>query len=380
MARARLREIAVDGILSMSFRNLIPLGLAVMVLCACDQQEAREDPGQDSSARDQTFEWKMATTWPKNLPGMGTGVERLAKQVEAMSAGRLKISVYGAGELVPALDVFDAVSGGAAEMGHGAAYYWRGKLPAAAFFTAVPFGMTTSEMNAWLQWGGGVELWREAYEPFDLYPIPAGNTGVQMGGWFNREINSLQDLHGLKMRIPGLAGEVFERAGGTAVILPGGEVFTSLQRGAIDATEWVGPYNDLALGLHEIAQYYYYPGWHEPGAVLEAIVNLDAWKSLPPDLQAIVEAACAALNDSMTSEFAARNSIALKVLVEEHGIELRALPEDVIDRFREISEQLYSEMRERDDLSRRIVDSFLAFREQGMEYQKVSDLAYANIR
>lgn len=360
--------------------RIIALALVANGLCACGQGVAPDEPGQDSSTWDQTFEWKMATTWPKNIPGMGTGAERLAEQVEAMSGGRLKISVYGAGELVPALDVFDAVSGGAAEMGHGAAYYWRGKFPAAAFFTAVPFGMTAWEMNAWLEWGGGMELWREAYEPFNLYPMAGGNTGVQMGGWFNREINSLEDLRGLKMRIPGLAGEVFERAGGTAVIVPGGEIFTSLQRGAIDATEWVGPYNDLALGLHDIADYYYYPGWHEPGAVLETIVNLDAWQSLPVDLQAILQGASAALNDTMNSEFAARNTGALTTLVEEHGVELRAFPEDVIERMREISEEVYMEMRERDDLSRRIVDSFLAFREQAAEYQKVSDLAFAEIR
>lgn len=364
----------------MRLQTLAALGAITMGLCACGEAVGPNNAGQDSSSWDQTFEWKMATTWPKNLPGMGTGAERFAEQVEAMSGGRLKISVYGAGELVPALDVFDAVSGGAAEMGHGAAYYWRGKFPAAAFFTAVPFGMTAWEMNAWIEWGGGIELWREAYEPFNLYPMASGNTGVQMGGWFNREINSLEDLRGLKMRIPGLAGEVFERAGGTAVIVPGGEIFTSLQRGAIDATEWVGPYNDLALGLHDIAQYYYYPGWHEPGAVLEAIVNLDAWRSLPPDLQAILKGASAALNDTMNSEFAARNAGALKTLVEEHGVELRAFPKDVIAHMREISEEVYMEMRERDDLSRRIVDSFLAFREQVVEYQKVSDLAFAEIR
>lgn len=360
--------------------RIVPLSLAVMALCACGQEPTGQDAVHTAPAAEQSFDWKMATTWPKNLPGMGTGVERFAKQVEAMSAGRLKISVYGAGELVPALNVFDAVSGGAAEMGHGAAYYWRGKLPAAAFFAAVPFGMTAWEINAWLEWGGGMELWREAYAPFDLYPMAAGNTGVQMGGWFNREINSLEDLRGLKMRIPGMAGEVFERAGGTAVIVPGGEIFTSLQTGVIDATEWVGPYNDLALGLHDVAEYYYYPGWHEPSTVLESIVNLDAWESLPPDLQAILQGACAALNDSMNSEFAARNSGALKTLVDEHGVQLRSFPEDVIERMREISEEVYMELRERDDLSRRIVDSFLAFREQAVGYQQVSDRAFAEIR
>ena len=364
----------------MSLRSCLGIALATLFLAGCGQDGVQQGTAESQPSSAQSFEWKMATTWPKNLPGMGTGAERLATMVEDMSAGRLKISVYGAGELVPALDVFDAVSGGAAEMGHGAAYYWRGKLPVAAFFTAVPFGMTAPELNAWLEWGGGMELWREAYEPFKLYPMVAGNTNVQMGGWFRREINSLEDLKGLKMRIPGLAGEVFERAGGTAVIIPGGEVFTSLQRGAIDATEWVGPYNDLTLGLHDIADYYYYPGWHEPGAVLEAIVNLDAWNSLPPDLQAILEGAAAAANSSMTNEFSARNASALNTLINEHGVDVRPFPEDVINRLREISEEVIMETRNENDLSRRIVDSFVEFRAQMKEYQLVSDIAYAEIR
>lgn len=356
------------------------IALATLLLVGCSQEGIEQGGGETASSSHQSFKWKMATTWPKNLPGMGTGVERFARMVEDMSAGRLTITVYGAGELVPALDVFDAVSGGAAEMGHGAAYYWRGKLPVAAFFTAVPFGMTAAEMNAWIEWGGGLELWREAYEPFNLYPMVAGNTNVQMGGWFRREINSLEDLKGLKMRIPGLAGEVFERSGGTAVIIPGGEVFTSLQRGVIDATEWVGPYNDLALGLHDIADYYYYPGWHEPGSVLEAIVNLNAWNSLPADLQAILEGAAAAANSSMTNEFSARNASALKTLIEEHGVDVRPFPEDVINRLREISEEVILETRNQDDLSRRIVDSFVAFRQQMKDYQEVGDVAFAEIR
>ena len=212
--------------------------------------------------------WKMVTTWPKNFPGLGTGAENLATLIGEMSAGRIEITVYGANELVPAFEVFDAVSQGTAEMGHGAAYYWKGKSEAAQFFATVPFGLTAQEQNGWFYYGGGLELWTELYAEFGLVPAPAGNTGVQMGGWFNKEINSVSDLEGLKMRIPGLGGEVLKRAGGTPVSLPGGELFTSLQSGAIDATEWVGPYNDLAFGLYKAAKYYYYPGWHEPGTTL----------------------------------------------------------------------------------------------------------------
>ena len=210
-------------------------------------------------ASEKKIKWKMVTTWPRNFPGLGTGAEHLAKLITGMSGGRIEVKVYGANELVPAFEIFDAVARGTAQMGHGAAYYWKGKSTAAQFFAAVPFGLTAQEMNGWLYHGGGMKLWQEVYEPFGLVPTAAFNTGVQMGGWFNREINSLDDLKGLKMRIPGLGGEVLKRLGGTPVSLPGGEIFTSLKSGVIDATEWVGPYNDRAFGLHKAAKYYYYP-------------------------------------------------------------------------------------------------------------------------
>jgi TRAP-type mannitol/chloroaromatic compound transport system substrate-binding protein len=220
-----------------------------------------------------------------------------------MSNGRLSIRVYGAGEVVPPFEVFDAVSQGVAEMGHGASYYWKGKIPSSVFYTAVPFGMTAQEMNGWLHYGGGLELWRELYAPFGVRPFAGGSTGVQMAGWFNRELKSANDLKGLKMRIPGLAGEVFTASGGTSVRLAGGEIYTSMQTGVIDAVEWVGPYNDRTLGLMEVAEYYYYPGWHEPGAMLEFTVNQDAFDRLSPDLQAIVEGAARATNQDMLDEF-----------------------------------------------------------------------------
>ena len=238
----------------------------------------------------------MVTSWPPKYPGLGMAPEHLAEWIGIASAGRLQIKVYAAGELVPAFEVFDAVSRGTVEMGNGAAYYHKGKVDAAQFFTAIPFGLTMDEMNAWLYNGGGLELWRELYEPFNLIPFPCGSTDVQMGGWFNKEINSIEDLKGLKMRIPGLGGEVLRRAGGTPVSLPGSEIFTSLQTGVIDATEWVGPYNDVSFGLHKAAKYYYYPGWHEPGPILETIINKEAWESLPEDLQMLIEIANRAVN------------------------------------------------------------------------------------
>ena len=235
-------------------KRLLVMVAAALVLSACNK-DCEPQAGAAGAEPAKTFKWKLVTSWPKNFPGLGTAPERFAEQVEQLSGGRLTIKVYGAGELVPALQVFDAVSQGTAEMGHSGAYYWKGKASAAQFFTSVPFGLTAQEMNGWIQYGGGQALWEEVYAPFNLLPLPGGNTGVQMGGWFNKEINSVDDLKGLKMRIPGLGGEVLARAGGTPVTLPGGEIFTSLQTGTIDATEWVGPYNDLAFGLYKVAEH-----------------------------------------------------------------------------------------------------------------------------
>ena len=325
------------------------------------------------------YQWKLITTWPKDLPGLGTAPNRLAERIDAMSGGRLKIKVYAANELVGAFEVFDAVSQGTAEMGHGASYYWRGKLPVAAVFATVPFGMNAAEMNGWMRFGGGLELWRELYAPFNLMPFPGGNTGVQMAGWFNREINSVDDLRGLKMRIPGLGGEVLKRAGGVPVSLPGGEVFTSLQTGVIDATEWVGPWNDRVLGLNTIARYYYYPGWHEPGPSLETLVNRDAFNNLPADLQAIVSAATDVLDAEVPAEFTARNAEALQALVAE-GAELRRLPDDVLARFKALSAEVVAELAESDELARRIVESYTAFQAITNRYTDISEQAYLDGR
>ena len=311
---------------------------------------------------------------------MGMGVENLAARIEAASTGRLKIKVYGGGELVPAFEVFDAVSRGTVEMGHDASYYHKGKVPAAQYFTSIPFGLNYLELNGWLFYGGGLELWRELYEPFNLHPVPCGNTGVQMGGWFNKEINSVDDLKGLKMRIPGLGGEVLRRAGGTPVTMPGSEIFTSLQTGAIDATEWVGAYNDVAFGLHKGARYYYYPGWHEPGPGLETIINKEAWASLPPDLQAIVETACQAITTDMVAEYTHGNALALKQLSEDPNVELKQFPQDVLDLLEVITREVVAEISVGDELAKRIEDSYYAFLEVSREAQRVTEQAYLNTR
>ncbi|MBU1343152.1 MAG: TRAP transporter substrate-binding protein DctP, partial [Proteobacteria bacterium] len=272
------------------------------VLSSCKGQK-QEEQAVKEAPKAKTIEWKMVTTWPPHFPMLGEGADKIAQWVDEMSDGRLKISVYGGGELVPPLGVFDAVSEGTVQMGHGAAYYWAGKAPAAQFFAAVPFGFNAQSLNAWLYSGGGMQIWEELYAQFNLKPFVAGNTGVQMGGWFNKEINTMEDLKGLKMRIPGLGGKVLAKAGGNAVLVAGGEIYTNLERGVIDATEWVGPFHDLKLGFHKAAKYYYYPGWHELGTGLEAMVNLDAWNTLPNDLKAIVEAATYKSNMWMLSEF-----------------------------------------------------------------------------
>lgn len=338
------------------------------------------NPAQQAGQAVDRYEWKMVTTWPKNFPGLGQAPETFARIINEISAGRLTVRVYGSGEIVPAFEVFSAVSQGTAQMGHGAAYYWKGKIPAAPFFTAVPFGLTAQEQNGWLHYGGGLELWREAYAPFGVLPFAGGNTGVQMAGWFNREINSVADLKGLKMRIPGVGGEVFSRAGGTAVTLPGSELYTSLQTGVIDATEWVAPYNDIALGLHEVAKYYYYPGWHEPGAGLEFIVNQEAYEALPADLQAMVAVAARYANQDMLDEYTARNNASLTNLQQNHDTQLKKLPDDVLRALHKASDDYLEELAGQDAMANKVYQSWKEYRDGVRNYHHISEQAYINAR
>lgn len=330
-----------------------------------------------STAPTKTFRWKMVTTWLPNFPIFQTGVEEMAKDIEMMSGGRLKIRVYAGGELVPSLQTFDAVSQGTVEMGHGAAYYWAGKVPAAQFMTAVPFGMTAKGMNAWLYNGGGLELWREIYEPFNLIPFPAGNSGVQMGGWFNKKIESVEDLKGLKMRIPGLGGKVLAKAGGTPILLASGEVYTALELGTIDATEWAGPFHDQRLGLHRAAQYYYYPGWHEPGSTLEFIVNSKAWAKLPADLQKIVEIATESLNQRIFVTFETLNIKALRELKEAHHVEVLEFPPEVIKEFKRLTFETLNEEAADNASFKKVYEAYKKFQADNAAWNAVSDDAYS---
>ncbi len=359
-----------------TIKRTLLFAVMFLSLSACDDITSHPD----NEVTQQTFQWQLVTSWPRNFPGLGVAPERFAEQVAQMSGGRLSIKVYAAGELVPALEVFDAVSQGKVQMGHSAAYYWKDKAPAAQFFATVPFGMTAQEMNAWLRVGGGMELWREVYAPFGVVPLAGGNTGMQMGGWFNKEINSLADLKGLKMRLPGLGGEVLKRAGGVPVNLPGGKLFSALKTGEIDAVEWVGPYNDLALGLHKAATYYYYPGWHEPGTTIEFMVNQQALDSLPGDLRAIVEVAAAAVNAQMLDEYVANNLDAYKVLVDEHGVQLRQFPAEVLAGLKALSQQVIKEQVDSDPQVKRVFDAYQDFLSKVKDYNEISSKAYLDLR
>lgn len=338
------------------------------------------DSDDDQILDAKTYHWKMVLSWPENFPGFGSRAEELSQAIRIASGGRLRIKVYGAGELVPALGVFDAVSSGSVQAGYTVAYYWKGKISATPFFTAIPFGMSVEEVNSWFYYGGGLDLYQKLYAPFNLIPFPAGNTGTQMGGWFNKEINSIKDLQGLKMRMPGFGGEVLKRVGGLPINIPGGELFTALKTGVIDAAEWVGPYNDLAFGFHQAAKYYYYPGWHEPSGVMELIYNKQAFEALPQDLQRIVIQATRVLNQDLLNEYTARNNQALRQLVDKYGVEVRRFPDDVLKVLREESQKMLREMAAEDEQFNEVYQSYITFKHQAWEYSKVSEHAYSEVR
>ncbi|RKZ89994.1 MAG: ABC transporter substrate-binding protein [Candidatus Parabeggiatoa sp. nov. 3] len=362
--------------------------LGIILLCALtfiigyklptSQNPAPETtPSQITQAK--TFHWKMVTTWIPNLPVFQDNVEKMAEEIETMSAGRLKVKVYAGGELIPPLETFHAVSQGVVQMGHGAAYYWAGEVPAAQFMSTVPFGMKAKGMNAWLYSGGGLELWRDLYKPFNVIPFPAGNSGVQMGGWFNKKINSIDDFKGLKMRIPGLGGKVLAKAGGTAELLPGSEVSTALERGRLDATEWVGPFHDKRLGLYRAAKYYYYPGWHEPGTTLELIVNSQAFAELPADLQKIVEMASYALNQRIYSQFEAFNIKALRELKQEHHVNVLAFPPEVLKELKRLTVETLDEEADKNADFKRIYEAYKQFQADDAAWNAVSEDAYRSM-
>lgn len=353
-------------------------GLGTTLLSSCTQT-SESDISTPNVISTKKYKWKMVTTWPPNFPVLGTGAVMYADWVREMTGGRIDIKVYGGGTLVPALEVFDAVSSGGAEMGSGASYYWGGKEPSLQFFTTVPFGMNAQQKNSWLYAGGGLELYEEQYAKFNIVPFPGGNTGVQMAGWFNKEINTIDDFKGLKMRIPGLGGKVFEKAGGTAVLSAGSELYTNLERGVIDATEWIGPYHDYLMGFHEIAKYYYSPGWHEPGSNLEIIINKRLFDTLSSDLKVILQTAAFRLNMWILSEFEAKNNEYLQKIIKESDVEVRRLNPEILTHMKAITIETIEELASKSQQTNKVYTSYKNFQKDISEWSKYSEAAYYNM-
>ena len=328
------------------------------------------------------FNWKMTNAYGPGSPfyveGPGSPTD-FCRKVEAMSDGRIKIQHFAAGELIPALEGFDAVRSGAVEMNAANAYFWAGKIPAAQYFTTVPFGLNFQGMNAWLYHAGGMDLWDELYAPLGLKALPMGNTGVQMTGWFRKPIESVADFKDLKMRIPGLAGKVYAALGVDVKLLPGGEIFPALERGVIDAAEFVGPYQDRRLGLQNAAKYYYTTGWHEPSNVTELLINEGAWSSLPADLQAIVQTAAMACNLESHTWCEAINAAALRDLVQNEGVIAQVLPGDVVAELKTVTDTVLADFAAQDPAAQKVHDAFMAFKAEHHEWAAISEKPYHNL-
>jgi len=325
-------------------------------------------------------ELKMVMTWPKNAPGSGLSAQRIADRITALSEGRLTVKTYGAGELVPAFQSFDAVSSGDADMYHAAEYYWQGKSKAYNFITTVPFGMIGYETHAWLQYGGGQELWDELSAGFNIKGFPVHTTGTQAGGWFNKDINSIDDYKGLKMRMPGLGGEVLRALGANPINLPVGEIYPALQSGTIDATEWVGPWQDLMFGFYKVTKKYYYPGWHEPGTVSSIGVNKQLFDSLPKSDQQLIQIVCEAEAFTQSAEYAASNIGALNTLITKHGVELKRYSDELLAEVRKVAADVVSEVGNSDAITKKVHDSYFAFQKNAIGWAKVGEQGYMNAR
>ncbi|HET9715258.1 MAG TPA: TRAP transporter substrate-binding protein [Pseudolabrys sp.] len=322
--------------------------------------------------RAQVRKWRMVTSWPKRLPGPGMSAERIAERIRSLSGGKLDITVHAAGEVVPAFGVLDAVGNGVADLGHTASFYWQGKMPASAFFTTVPFGLTPHEHVAWIDAGGGQSLWDELYAPFGVKPFMGGNTGICMGGWFRREIKSLADLRGLKLRSLGLGGEVYRRLGVTPQTMAPAEILVSLQSGVIDGAEFVGPGTDIALGLYRVAPFYYYPGFNKPNGTGECIIALKSWDTLPDDLKAVVAHACATEAGYALAEMERLNVQALAALVSEHQVKLVQFPDDLIAAARKQAVDIVGELTSGSAIGAKVHASYASFKERTAPWSRIS--------
>lgn len=313
-------------------------------------------------------EWTMVSTFPKGSPGLQRSGERVARSIESLSGGRITVKTYGAGELVPALEVFDAVREGKAQMANSMPYYWTGKDPLSAFFSACPGGLTAEEQSGWIYHGGGQELWDEFYGQYNLKGLMTGTFGSQQVGWFTRDINSLEDLKGLKIRITGLAGEVMDRLGAATTLLPIGEVMAALQSGTLDASEFLGGWVDSAFGFPKVVKNFYGPGFHEPGSAEELMINLDAWNELPDDLKSVIDHACRAENAYHTALFAYQDAMALRKIVDEHNVNVATLPDDVLMALFKTSNEVVAEVGNSSELGRKIYESWSTFRKARIDF------------
>ncbi len=325
-------------------------------------------------------ELKMVMSWPKGFPGLGTSAARFAKRFETAMEGRYKVRLFGGGELVHPLKCLDALQQGTADLYHSAEYYYQGKRKAFAFFAAVPFGFRADEMDAWIHYGGGQKLWDEVSGEFGVKPFLCGNTGSQMAGWFKKPMKSLEDFKGLKMRIPGLGGDVIRALGGTPVTLAGSEILPALQAGTIDATEWVGPYNDLAFGFYKVVKHYHYPGFHEPGTVLSLGVRRGLWDKMSKSEQAVLEACAVAENNFTLAEFNANNSQALETLVTKHGVQLHEYSDEIFKAAGAAAKDVLASAGNADPLTKKVYESFMAFRKIAVHWSKLSDQSYMTKR
>ncbi len=325
-------------------------------------------------------EFKMVTSWPKNFPGLGTAAARFGERVTAMSDGKMSVKVYAGGELVHPLKCHDAVQEGSADMYHSADYYYQGKALAYSFFASVPFGLIPAEVDAWIHHGGGQQLWDELGADFGVKPFACGNSGLQMGGWFNKAVTSTDDFKGLKMRMPGLGGRVIEALGGTAVTLGGAEIMPALQAGTIDATEWVGPWNDLAFGFYKVLKFYHYPGFHETGTILSFGMNKGVWDGLSDAERAIIQNAATAENNYDLAEFNANNASALDTLLTQHGVQLVEFGDDLFKEMGKAAQDVLSTVGNTDAQTKKVYDSFMKFRKDVIGWSALSDQAYMNKR
>lgn len=341
------------------------------VLGAC----SRTATGPSQTGSQPTVRWRMATSWPQSLDTIYGGAKTIGQRVQEMTGGRFTITPFAAGEIVPGLQVLDAVQAGTVQCGHTASYYYIGKNPALGFGTSVPFGLTAQQQNAWLYNGGGLEAMQKLYADFGVINFPAGNTGAQMGGWFKRQIKAVSDLQGLKMRIPGLGGKVMARLGVNVQVLPGGEIFLALDRGAVDAAEWVGPYDDEKLGLNKAAQFYYYPGWWEPGSSFDLLVNRSQWDRLPKEYQEILKTASYEANLGMLAKFEALNRQALQRLVSG-GTQLSAYTPEILQAAQKASFELYAQSASQDGTFKEIYGQWRSFRQQIYAWNQVNELSF----